>query len=110
MRISGLLAFALIATIPAYAFDNPDDLCAAGGYFSGAQDRFLSGLAMHIRVKKGIVNDAKCSALWTHAYDVGAHFSQTGKFQRSEDAEVAKKAAKFAARAYEAIHRNMDIP
>ena len=110
MRLSNLLPRVTVATSSSFASTNADDLCTAGGYYAGAQDRFLSGLATHVRVKKGILNDAKCSALWAHAYEVGAFVSRNGKLRHAEDAVVARKAAEFATRAYEAIHKNMELP
>jgi len=39
----------LILTVsPTYAVDENLQICSAGGYFAGAQDRFLTGMAMHI--------------------------------------------------------------
>jgi len=115
MKVARLSLTALAVTLalmvpPSYASDTTDNVCTAGGYFSGAEDRFLSGLAMHIRVKKGILNDAKCLALWEFAYEVGARLSRSGKYKNPGDAEVAKKAAQFAARAYDAVLKNMNLP
>lgn len=109
LRLAELLLLLTFMVTPLYASDQTDDLCTAGGYYSGAEERFLSGLAMYIRIKKGILNDAKCSALWSYAYDVGAYFSRNGKFKRPEDAQIGKKASEFSTRAYESILKNMEL-
>lgn len=92
---------------PAIAADENLDICNAGGYFSGAQDRFMSGLAMHILAKQGLLGTSTCSALWKSAYEVGASYSKTGKLANNSEAEIAKQAANFAEKVYSTTAKNM---
>lgn len=97
----------LMAT-PSFAGDNALQVCVAGGYFSGAQDRFMSGLATHILEKNGILSTASCSAAWKDAYEVGVSFSKSGKVANSSEAEVVKNAAEFSTKVYSAITKSME--
>ena len=92
---------------PAMAAEANLEICNAGGYFSGAQDRFMSGLAMHILTTQGQFGTPTCSALWKSAYDVGASVSRTGKFANNNEAEITKQAANFAEKVYSATAKNM---
>ena len=103
-----LLLFVLISP-PVCASESIDEVCNAGGYYSGAEDRFLSGLASYILAKKGIVKNAKCSALWAYAYDVGAYFSKNGKVKNQGDEEMVTKASEFASHVYDSVLENMEL-
>jgi hypothetical protein len=83
-------------------------VCTAGGYFSGAQARFLSGLAVHILVKKGAFTTEPCKTAWAEAYDVGVSFSKSGRVANGSEAEIAKHAAQFSERVYAAVIKNME--
>jgi len=104
-----LIVFLFLYAAPSYSSDAVDNICNAGGYYSGAEDRFLSGLATHILAKKGIMNNSKCTALWQYAYNVGAYFSRNGKFKNPSDSDVALSASKFATKAYDSILKDMDL-
>jgi hypothetical protein len=98
----------LLFAIPSFAEDKTLQVCVAGGYFSGAEDRFMSGLAMHILQKKGVFDSAPCSAAWRGAYDVGVSFSKSGRVANNSEAEIAKQAAQFSAKAYSAVAKGME--
>lgn len=83
------------------------DICNAGGFYSGAQDRFMSGIAQHILQKRGLLGTANCSAIWKSAYEVGASFSKTGKVASQHEAEIAKQASAFSEKVYSNIAKNM---
>ena len=104
VRVVLLLA---LAVPPAFGADENLQICAAGGFFSGAQDRFMSGIAAHILAKRGVLGTSPCSALWKSTYDVGASFSKTGKYSSNTDAEVGKQAADFSAKVYSAVAKSM---
>ena len=98
----------LILTVsPTYAVDENLQICSAGGYFAGAQDRFLTGMAMHILAKQKLLGTPICNALWKSAYDVGESFTKTGKYTNSTDAEVGKHASDFSERVYTAVAKSM---
>ena len=84
-------------------------ICTAGGYFSGAQERFLSGLAMHMVVKRELLNSRACNALWKSAYTVGENFSKTGKIRNEEEGNIAKDAAEFSTRVYELLSSKINF-
>jgi hypothetical protein len=101
MLSRALLVFAA-AISPAYAAGDVEQLCAAGGYYTGAQDRFMSGLAAHVLTKRGELGTLTCSALWKNGYRVGEYFSKTGK-PMAEDAKVFEAAGAFSQRVYTSI-------
>lgn len=108
MHILIKIILILLALVPpAMAAEENLEICNAGGYFSGAQDRFMSGLAMHILVKQGEFETPICSALWKSSYDVGMSVSRTGKFANNNEAEITRQAANFAAKVYSATAKNM---
>jgi len=100
MRLVLLLA-TLLFSINGYAGES-EQLCTAGGYYSGAQDRFLSGVATHILQKRGELGSNKCSSLWHAAFDVGARFSRTGQM-KSTDSVVFNDASAFSTKIYSAV-------
>ena len=70
----------LFAFSGATGAENEDyKICAVGGYFSGAEDKFLSGLAAHLASKKKILTSPICVAVWKNAHAFGVHHSKTGK-------------------------------
>lgn len=82
-------------------------ICAAGGFYSGAKDRFLSGLALHIREKKNLHFNPTCSAVWKNAYDTGEYFSKTGKTRNSEEEMIVQQANDFSTQIYESVAKNI---
>ena len=103
--ITALILLGSVAS--AIAADEDLNICNAGGYYAGAQDRFMSGLAQHILSKRGLLGTANCSALWKNAYDVGASFSRTGKIANTNEAEVVKQASAFSEKVYSNTAKNM---
>lgn len=99
-KITSALALMFLSTC-CYA-ENADQMCTAGGYYSGAQDRFLSGLAIHILNQRNELSTPACGALWREALEVGEHFSKTGK-ARESDARVIAEAANFSRKVYDGI-------
>ena len=96
-----LLLTASLFSINAFAGES-EQLCTAGGYYSGAQDRFMSGLAMHILQKRGDFGSKKCSALWQVAFEVGERFSKTGQM-KSVDSAVFDDVSIFSAKVYSSV-------
>lgn len=108
MQISIKILFIILLIVSPFIKANETlNICNAGGYFSGAQDRFMSGLAAHILVKQGLLGATNCSALWKQAYDVGASYSRTGKVTNNTDAEIVKSASDFAEKVYSSIAKNI---
>ena len=101
MFLRVFLFVASLFAVNAFAGES-DQLCTAGGYYAGAQDRFLSGLATHILQKHGELGSKKCSALWQSAFEVGERFSKTGQ-RKPTDSVVFDQALAFSAKAYSSV-------
>ncbi len=89
------------------AKDSNLEVCTAGGYYAGAQEHFISGLAMHILQNQDQFGTKNCSALWETAYSVGVSFSKTGKIANENEALILQYAANFRKRVYSAISSDM---
>lgn len=100
VRVLLVLAASLLS-ISALA-GGSEQLCTAGGYYSGAQDRFMSGLATHILQKRGELGSKKCSSLWQTAFEVGERFSKTGQIKPT-DSPVLNDASAFSIRVYSSV-------
>jgi hypothetical protein len=89
-----LLLIAVLSPSLAVAADDTEQLCNAGGYYAGAEDRFLS--------QRGELGTSTCGALWKNASRVGEYFSKTGK-PKPADSKVFEAAGDFSRRIYSAI-------
>lgn len=107
MKLFLLVCLAVLSSASA-ATEADFKLCTAGGYFSGAQERFFSGLAMHIVAQRKLHNST-CSAQWKKAYAVGESFSKTGEFRDQEEADIVQQASEFSAKVYKLISSNVDF-
>ena len=96
-------SLALMLLSPYCYAENSNQLCTAGGYYSGAQDHFMSGLAVHILSQRNQLSTPECGALWREAVEVGEHFSKTGKAARPSDARVIAEATNFSSKVYDGI-------
>ena len=106
MSVRSLLAACmLLLSLHANAEDDFLNLCSAGGYYAGAEDHFLSGLAMHILLKHNALGTLQCNALWKNAVDVGQRLSRTGKMLPS-DKEVLDQALGFSMKIYSAVSQS----
>lgn len=96
------LAFALAGLSPFCYSESAEQICTAGGYYSGANDQFMSGLAAHILNQRNQLSTPSCGALWREASEVGNYFSKNGK-TRPSDSRVMLEAANFSRKVYDAI-------
>lgn len=97
----------LFSTSSSHA-ETADQLCTAGGYYSGAQDQFLSSLAAHILNQRNQLSTPACGALWREAVEAGKHFSKTGK-PRPSDERVISEAGNFSRKVYDAITKSSGL-
>lgn len=97
-----IVAFAVAGLSPFCCAESAEQLCTAGGYYSGANDQFMSGLAAHILNQRNQLSTPSCGALWREAVEVGQHFSKNGK-ARPSDARVIAEAANFSLKVYDSI-------
>ena len=105
LLITTLILFA--SATSAIAADEDLNICNAGGYYSGAQDHFMSGLAQHILHKRGLLGTVTCSAHWKSAYFVGASVSRTGNIANTNEAEIVKQASSFSEKVYSNMATSM---
>jgi hypothetical protein len=84
-------------------------ICTVGGYYSGTDDKFLSGLATHMAQKRNILHDPICGALWRNAYKIGANVTKTGAIHDQAEEIAVKEATEFSRRIYESVSRNIDF-
>jgi hypothetical protein len=82
-----------------------EQLCAGGGYYSGAQVHFMTELVTHILQKREELGDKKCTALWDAAYEVGERVSKTGKI-KPEDSAILKDVIAFRSRIYSSLAKS----
>ena len=106
------LIFGILLTVslfPSACLGEEDDLkvCAAGGYFSGADDKFLRGLAEHILIKKGVFESSACGAIWRNAYAIGVKSMTRNFHPDGPDREVLKLQNDFRDRVYDSIVKIM---
>lgn len=78
-------------------------ICSVGGYFAGAEEKFLSGLAAHLAAKKKILTNPICVAVWKNAHAFGVHHSRTGRIESEAEGVVVKQANEFSAQVYDAV-------
>ena len=85
-----LLLFLLVFSSTVTATEEDYKLCTIGGYFSGTNDKFLSGLAAHIAEKKHVFGDPICEAAWANGYRVGEKLTKTGKIKDPSEREIIR--------------------
>jgi len=98
-----LLLFLLVFSSTVTATEEDYKLCTIGGYFSGTNDKFLSGLAAHIAEKKHVFGDPICEAAWANGYRVGEKLTKTGKIKDPSEREIIQQATAFSSKIYETI-------
>jgi hypothetical protein len=98
-----LLLFLLVFSSTVTATEEDYKLCTIGGYFSGTNDKFLSGLAAHIAEKKHVFGDPICDAAWANGYRVGEKLTRTGKIKDPSEREIIQQATAFSSKIYETI-------
>lgn len=103
-----LLSISLMFFSLASYSDTAEQLCMAGGYYSGSQDMFLSGLAAHVLNQRNQLSTPSCGALWREASKVGENFSKTGKTNQ-QDQEIIQEAGRFSKKVYDSIVINSGI-
>lgn len=108
MKDKVAITFLMIFTALSSHAENADQLCTAGGYYTGARDHFLSSLAAHILNQRNQLSTPICGALWREAVEVGEHFSKTGK-PRPSDERVIHEAGNFSSKVYDAITKSSGL-
>jgi len=85
-------------------------LCSLGGYFFGAEQNFLQGVASRIAEKQqmNIIDDPICAAAWKNGIDVAKHLAKSSKLRNKTDATIIQQAFKFREQVYDAVISNMN--
>jgi hypothetical protein len=110
MRMNCLLViFFIVFSSPGIAAEEDYKFCTVGGYFSGTNDKFLSGLAAHVAQKKNIFGNPICNAAWENGYRIGEKLSETGKIKEPAEREIIHQATAFSAKIYEAISSRINF-
>lgn len=86
---------ALLFSASAFAVDESENICTAGGYYDGANEDFLVNLALHILSQRKVLGTLKCNALWDEGRDVGKRLSGTGQLSRDTDKENRSLTSSF---------------
>lgn len=100
VRMVLLLVAALVST-NAFA-GGLEQLCAAGGYYSGAQAGFMNELANYILQEHEDMKNTKCKTLWQAAYEVGERISKKGQLKPADSA-ILDNVSAFRKRVYLSI-------
>jgi hypothetical protein len=103
------LVFFVAFSSPSVAAEKNYKICTAGGYFAGADDKFLSGLATHMAQKKNILNDPICGALWRNAHKIGEIISKTGKIHDEAEGNVVQDATEFSGKVYDVVSSKINF-
>ena len=93
----------VIFSSPSVAADKDYKICNVGGFYSGTNDKFLSGLAAYIAQKKHILDDPICSALWKNASRIGEKLSETRRVKEQAEEEIVHQANVFSEKIYESV-------
>ena len=110
MRINCLLVLFFMGFAgPGVASEEDYKFCTVGGYFSGTNDKFLSGLAGHVAEKKNVFGTPICKAAWENGYRIGEKLSRTGKIEGSAEREIIHQATAFSAQIYETISSRINF-
>jgi len=79
------------------------EICFVNGYFSGADDKFMMGLATEVTIKENVFLDPMCTAAHQLAYKVGDKFSSTGKYDSEQELKIIMYASEFRSKVNKAI-------
>ena len=84
-------------------------LCTIGGYFSGTNDKFLSGLAGHVAGKKHVFGNPICKAAWDNGFRIGEKLTKTGRIKDPAEREIVQQATEFSTKIYETISSRINF-
>ena len=90
-----------------YAEDDKYKICFVKGFFDGANENFLAGLAWHIAVKKNVIDDPLCTAAHQNAYAIGNKLTKTGKVENQNEEKILSYAMDFKKQVYDFISSNI---
>ena len=75
-------------------------ICLAGGYYSGVENKFLSGLAHYMANKQNVLIDPECTSNWKAGERVARKYTETGKLSNEFERTVVKRATEFSDQVY----------
>ena len=104
-----LLSFFISFPTLGIASEEDYKLCTIGGYFSGTNDKFLSGLAGHIAGKKHVFGEPICKAAWDNGFRIGEKLTKAGKIKDPAEREIVQQATEFSTKIYETISSRINF-
>ncbi len=84
-------------------------ICSSGGFYSGAENKFLSGLALYMANKNNVIKDPECTSNWKAGERVARNFSETGKLTNDFERTVVERATEFSDQVYAKISNGIDL-
>lgn len=84
-------------------------ICTTGGYYSGAENKFLSELAHYMANKKNVLTDPECAANWKVGERVARKLTDSGKLTTDFEHAIFKQAIEFSDRVYSKISNGIDL-
>lgn len=84
-------------------------ICSSGGFYSGADNKFLSGLALYIANKNDIIKDPECTSNWKAGERVARNFSETGKLTNDFERTIVESATEFSDQVYAKISSGINL-
>ncbi len=103
------ILFCMTFSTASIATEEDYKLCTMGGYFSGTNDKFLSGLAGHIAARKHVFGDPICKAAWANGFRIGEKLTKTGKIKDPAEREIVQQAIEFSSKIYETISSRINF-
>jgi len=95
-KISFSLLLLAVFSNSSIAAEKDYKICSIEGYFLGAENMFLSDVALHIRVKQEKLiplNDPTCKAMWKNAIEIGKRHAWTGKIKTEKEVIIMQQPA-----------------
>ena len=84
-------------------------ICSSGGFYSGAENKFLSGLALYMANKYNVIKDPECTSNWKAGERVARNFTETGKLTNDFERTVVERATEFSDQVYAKISNGIDL-
>ncbi len=97
----------LFASPTAFADSDPYAICSIGGFFRGANNKFMSGITTHIISRKKIFNNPTCIKLHNKSFKLGRKLLAGDNINDKQEINIIDSANDFRERVYETISTHM---
>ena len=87
------------------AADKDYKMCSIAGYFLGADELFLKGVAGQILVDQNIsiISDPICNAAWKNGMEIAKYMNESPQLKNKADETVFRQAYAFQRKVYKTI-------